>query len=131
MFFRLRQKSLNQTPAPSITLARRVDSNRTNLCQMHAIEVESAASNNSSVMLQHDKIAHVLADLGQRARQQSAVAGVSRDESVNLLRIGQDRFTRAHGSPHRARKLTSSLSWICPCACFRTRNAYATPHPAP
>ena len=57
----------------------------------------SAATDNPVVILQHDKVAHVFADLRQRAGQQGAVAGVGRDECMNLLRIGQNRFTRAHG----------------------------------
>ena len=99
VLFRLRQKSLDQASAATGALARGIDGNRTNLGEVHAIEVESAASDDAFVMLQHDKVADVFADLRQRARQERAVAGVGRDESVNLLGIGEDRFTRAHGPP--------------------------------
>ncbi len=88
VLFRLRQKPLDQASAATVALARRINSNRTNLGQVHAIEVESTASDDAPVILKHDKVADVLADLRQRARQQRAVAGVSRDESVNLLGIG-------------------------------------------
>src|SRR5260370_41600689 len=99
VLFRLRQKRLDQASAATVALARRINRNRTNLGQVHAIEVKRAASDNASVVLKHDEIADVLADLRQRARQQSAVAGVGRDESVNLFGIWQDSFTRAHELP--------------------------------
>jgi hypothetical protein len=99
VFLRLRQKSFDQAPAAAAALARGIDGNRTNLGQMHAVEVESAAADDASVMLEDDKVADVLADLRQRARQQSAIARIGGDESVNLLGIGKNRFTRAHGPP--------------------------------
>ncbi len=85
-------------PPPLLWLAG-IDGNRTNLSQVHAIEVKSTASDDAFFLLQDDKVAHVFADFRQRARQKRAVAGVGRDESVNLLGIGKDRFTRAHGPP--------------------------------
>src|SRR5208282_215944 len=109
VFFRLRQKSLDQASAAATALARGIDGNRTNFSQMHAIEVESAASDDAPIMLEDDKVADVLADLRQRAWQQCAVARIGRDESVNLLGIGKDRVTRAHGSPCAAPKRFSFL----------------------
>ena len=51
VLFRLRQKSLDQAPAAAVALARGIDGNRANLGQVHAIQVESAASDDASVML--------------------------------------------------------------------------------
>src|SRR5260370_971250 len=99
VLFRLSKKRLDQASAATVALTGRIDGNRTNFGQVHAIEVKRAASDNASVVLKHDEIADVLADLRQRARQQSAVAGVGRDESVNLFGIWQDSFTRAHELP--------------------------------
>src|SRR5216684_4992824 len=99
VFFRLRQKRLDQASAATVALARGIDGNRTNLGQVHPIEVKRTTSDDASVILKHNKVADVLTDLRQRARQESAVAGVGRDESVNLLSVGQDRVTRAHGFP--------------------------------
>src|SRR5208337_5563106 len=84
VFFRLRQKSLDQAPAATAALAGGIDGNGTNLGQVHAIEVKSAAADDAPVMLEDDKVADVLADFRQRARQQSAIAGVGRDERMNL-----------------------------------------------
>src|SRR6266853_6810517 len=94
VLFRLRQKSLDQASAATVALARRINRNRTNLGQMHAVKVKRATSDDAPVILKHNKVADVLTDLRQRARQESAVAGVGRDESVNLLSVGQDRVTR-------------------------------------
>src|SRR6266853_763184 len=79
VLFRLRQQSLDQTPTAAAALAGRIDGNGTNLGKMHTVEMKGAASDDAVVLLEHDKVAHVLADLRQRARQQSAVAGVGRD----------------------------------------------------
>src|SRR5208282_6570407 len=110
VLFRLRQKSLDQASAAPAALAGGIDSDRTNLGQVHAIEVQSAASDDAAIMLEDDKVADVLADLRERARQQRAVAGVRRDERMNLLGIGKDRVTRAHGPPCAAAK---RFSFFC------------------
>src|SRR5208282_4186954 len=102
VFFRLREKRFDQAPAATAALAGGIDGNGTNLGQVHAIEVKSAAADDAPVMLEDDKVADVLADFRQRARQQSAIAGVGRDERMNLLGIGKNRFTRAHGPPSTA-----------------------------
>ena len=61
--------------------------------------MERAAADDVAVIFEHDEIAHVLADFGEGARQQGSVAGVGRDQFVDLLGVGQKGFTRAHGRP--------------------------------
>src|SRR5208282_289376 len=126
VLFCLRQQSLDQTAAAAITLAGGIDGNRTNLRQVHAVQVKSAASDDASIMLEDNKVADVLADFRQRARQEGTIAGVGRDESVNLFGIGKNRLTRAHGSP-RAATQRFFLPWVG--TCILTPHFRATPHP--
>src|ERR1019366_1800955 len=126
VFFRLRKKSLDQAPAAAAALARGIDGDRTNLGEVQAIEVKSAASDDASFMLEDNKVADVLADLRERARQERAVTGVGGDECVNLLGIGQDRFTRAHRPPCAA----PGRSFLSRARVFAgTLHFYATPRP--
>src|SRR5437588_8970159 len=69
--------------------------------------MERAAANDSPRILENDKVADVFTQFGQRTRQKRAVAGVSGDELMNLVGVGQDRFTRAHVVP----RATSQLSF--------------------
>src|ERR1700678_233129 len=116
VFFGLRQQSFDQQPAATIALARRINGDRTDLGQVYAVEMQSTASDDSSLILQNNEVTDILADLRQRPRQQSSIPGVGRDQGVNLLRIRQHRFTRAHESP---------------CPAKQTPRASARPHPEP
>src|SRR5580698_6146488 len=76
VFVRLCQQCLYQMAAAALALLCGRYSDGTDLGQMRTIEMESAASDNRTAIFEHDEIPHVLADLGQCARQKSAVAGI-------------------------------------------------------
>ena len=97
MLFRLSEKSLHQTFAASAALLRWVHSDGTNLRQMRPIEMKRATADDPVTIFKNHEIADVLADLRQRARQQSAVAGICRDQGMDLLGIRKARLTRTHG----------------------------------
>src|ERR1700733_353717 len=125
MFLGLRQQRLDQSPSPAPTLALGIDGDGTNLGQVYAIKMKRAASNDAPILLKHDKVADVLADLGQRARQQRAVARVGRDQRVNLLGVGKNRFTRAHQPLSRAASRRTSFSFGL------ILHVFAAPRPEP
>src|SRR5580658_4035823 len=85
---------------------------------MQAVEVERAAADDAAFMLKDDKVADIFADLGQRARQQSAVAGVGRDQSMELFGIGKNRITGAHGTPWTAAGERTCFPFPCFCFCL-------------
>src|SRR5579862_9698326 len=70
--------------------------------------MQRPASNDPPFVLEHHKIPHILANFRQRARQQSPIARVSRNQFVNLLGIRQTRLTRAHALPPAAPQSFSS-----------------------
>ena len=61
----LREKRLHQATSASATLAGGINRNRANFGKVGPVEMESAATDDATVVLQHNKIAHVLADFGQ------------------------------------------------------------------
>src|ERR1700674_4564102 len=66
---------------------------------MRPVEMKRAATDDFIAFFQDHKVADVLADLRQAARQQCAVPGISCDQIIDSLRIRQDSFTRAHALP--------------------------------
>ena len=98
MPFRFGHQSLHQPAAAALALRPRSNGDRANLGEVRAVKMQRAASNDAAVVFQHHEVSNVFANLGQRARQQSAVAGISRNQFVDALGIRQNGFTRAHGS---------------------------------
>jgi hypothetical protein len=50
------------------------NSNRANLAQVRAVNMQRAAADDPSAILDNDEVANVLADVAERARQECAVA---------------------------------------------------------
>src|SRR5580700_4010292 len=61
--------------------------------------MQRPASNDAAFIFENHKVSYVLANLRQRARQQSAIARVAGDQIVDVLRVRQNGFTRAHEPP--------------------------------
>src|ERR1700685_130751 len=92
VFFRLCQQRFYQMPATALALLRRRYGDGTDLSQMRAIKMKRAAADNHAAVFEDNEIAHVLADLGQSARQKSSVAGVGGNQSVNPLGVRENGF---------------------------------------
>jgi hypothetical protein len=56
---------------------------------MRAVKMQSAASNDSPFLLDDHKVANVFANLWQGSRQQRSVAGVARNQIMDLCRIAE------------------------------------------
>src|ERR1700733_5157190 len=108
MPFRFRHQSLHQPAAPALALRAWRNRDRPDLGQVRAIEMERAAADDASFLFEDDEISDVLADLRQRAGQQSAVTGIGRDQIVDVLSIRQNGFTRAHGPPRAGTQFSFS-----------------------
>src|SRR6202034_2913722 len=96
---RLGQQLFHQPSTTALALSPGSDRDRSNLGQVRAIEMQRATADDAPVIFEHHEVSDVLANLRQSARQQRAVAGISRNQVVDLLCVGQNRFTRAHGPP--------------------------------
>src|SRR4029077_8247988 len=127
-------QSLHQTAASALTLRPRAHRDRTNLGQVCAIKMQRTTSNDAAFIFQDDKVSYALANLRQRARQQSAVARIVGNQIVDMLGIRQDGLTRAHEPPRVETRLSSSPSrspaapGLAPCR--RQHHGSPAPNPA-
>src|SRR5437868_8113329 len=103
----LGQQGFHQTSAAAFALSPGSDGDRSDLGQVRAIQVQRPTADDAPVIFEDHEIADVLANLRQGTRQQRAVAGVSRNQIVNLLCVGENCFTRAHGPPREATRSSS------------------------
>src|SRR5580704_14767021 len=78
VFIRFGHQCFHQESAASLALRPRSHGDGANFCQMCAIQMQRAAAENAAIQFEHHEVSDVLADLRQRARQQRAVAGISR-----------------------------------------------------
>src|SRR3954463_1439580 len=99
MTFSFLEQRFHQQSPRARTFGRRHYGDGTNLRQMHAVKMQSAAADNFTAIFGHYKVPHILAQLRQRARQQRAVPGVRADDCMNLLDVWQDGVTRAYHAP--------------------------------
>src|SRR6266478_1440339 len=99
MFLSLGEQSLDKALAASTTLVRRINRDGSNFRQMRPIEMQRATADDSAAVFQDHEVADILANLSQASGQQSSVARIGSDESMDLLRIWKDGLTRSHGSP--------------------------------
>ena len=85
MPLRLGQQRFHQTSAAAFALRPGRDCDRANFGEVRAIQMQRAAADDATIIFEDDEVSDVFANFRQRARQQRAVAGVCRDQVVNLL----------------------------------------------
>src|ERR1700680_4543055 len=100
---------------------------------MRTVEMKRPTSDNHTAVFENHEIAHDLADLGQRSRKKRSVASVGRDQSMDPLGVGQDRFTRAHGRPPGSTRSSVErpqlLALLAPERYRRERRGWQAPTP--
>src|SRR5208282_3729678 len=62
-----------------------------------AVKVQRTAADDFALVLHHDEVADVLADVPQRTRQQCSVADVDLNQLLDGNGIGKFGVTRTHG----------------------------------
>src|SRR5690348_8079706 len=87
---RFREKSFYQLAAGAQTFSFRNHRDRANLRQVHAVKVQRAATDNLSIMLNHNEVTHVFAEFCHGAGQERAITRVRPDDGMDLLYIRQD-----------------------------------------
>src|SRR5260370_16274895 len=107
MLLRFGKQRFHQSSASALALRPRRNGDGADFRQVCPVQMECAAPHDSSAVFHDTEIPDIFTELGQRARQKCAVAGGSGDQLVNLIGVGQDRFTRAHVVPHAKSQLSS------------------------
>src|SRR3984885_15830896 len=77
--------------------------------------MQCAAADDTAFVFEDNKVPYGFANLREGARQQSAVARIGRNQFMDMFRIRQNRFTRAHGLPPAATRFSFSPP-LCPAA---------------